>query len=134
MIFIDTSAILAVLNVEDQYHISARDTWQKILSQEIELVCTNYILIETIGILQHRFGMEAVRLFQSDIAPILVTYWVDQELHNRSISALLAANQRQISLVDCVSFEVMRHLDISQVFCFDPHFQLYGFEAIPSPL
>ncbi len=42
-------------------------------------------------------------------------------------SALLAANRRQLSLVDCVSFVVCRQRQLEQVFAFDTHFSEQGF-------
>lgn len=44
---------------------------------------------------------------------------------------MLAANRRNLSLVDCVSFEVMRDLGVKDVFAFDPHFREHGFTCIP---
>jgi len=35
-----------------------------------------------------------------------------------------------LSLVDCVSFEVMRRIGMNRVFCFDPHFEEHGFEVL----
>jgi predicted nucleic acid-binding protein len=46
-------------------------------------------------------------------------------------SALLTANRRQLSLVDCVSFEMMRRLGIKTAFTYDRHFSEQGFECLP---
>ena len=132
IVFLDTSAIMAVLNVDDQNHALALPSWQATLSQGDEIVCSNYILIETFALLQSRFGLEAVRLFQSDVLPVLTIFWVNETLHNQSMSALMAANRRKLSLVDCTSFEIIRQSGIPQVFCFDAHFQEQGFEIIPA--
>jgi predicted nucleic acid-binding protein len=56
---------------------------------------------------------------------------VDLEMHRAGVSALLAASRRNLSLVDCVSFEVMRTLGIKVVFTFDPHFREQGFSINP---
>ncbi len=40
---------------------------------------------------------------------------------------MLAANRRQLSLVDCVSFAAMRELGIEHYFAFDQHFDEQGF-------
>ena len=42
----------------------------------------------------------------------------------------MAASRRKLSLVDCVSFEVMRRGKLHQVFGFDPHFEEQGFVAL----
>lgn len=130
-VFIDTAAFLAVLNADDQDHSSARLAWDELLSSDSTLFSSNYVLLETIAILQHRFGMEAVRLFESDIRPVLEIAWVDEAFHKQGMSALLVANRRNLSLADCTSFEIVRQLSLDKVFTFDPHFREQGFKAIP---
>jgi predicted nucleic acid-binding protein len=85
----------------------------------------------TFGLLQNRLGMPAVRSFQADVVPVLKIEWVSEALHAAAISALLVANRRQVSLVDCVSFETMRILGLKQVFAFDPDFSQQGFHCLP---
>ncbi|HLA96948.1 MAG TPA: PIN domain-containing protein [Anaerolineales bacterium] len=131
MIFIDTAAFLAVLNANDRFHLPARRTWGEILSSESSLSSSNYVILETTALLQGRFGMEAVRLFESDILAVVDIVWVDETIHNRGMSALLAANRRDLSLVDCTSFEILRQTDQDEIFTFDPHFRQQGFKVIP---
>jgi predicted nucleic acid-binding protein len=130
-IYLDTSALLAVLNADDRYHAMAKNAWEKLLLEGAQLYLNNYVLIETFTLLQSRFGLEAVRLFQSDILPVLEIAWVDEATHNPAVSALLAANRRSLSLVDCTSFETMRQLGLSDAFALDNHFKEQGFEVIP---
>lgn len=58
--------------------------------------------------------------------------WVDREMHAAAVSALLAAIRRRVSLVDWVSFEVMRRRGIETAFAFDRDFAVQGFGTIPS--
>lgn len=131
-IFVDTAALLAVLNSADIFHAAAKEAWQALLTAETPLVTSNYILTETIAVLQHRFGAEAVRLLQTDILPIIEVYWIDEAVHQQGLSALLAANRRQLSLVDCTSFVIMRQMGLDTVFTFDPHFREQGFMVVPT--
>ena len=130
-VFVDTSAFLAVLNKNDLYHPPAKEAWRDLLLTETQLVTSNYVLVETIAILQHRFGLSAVRLFESTIQPILTTLWVDQDLHQRGISTMLTANRRQLSLEDCINFEIIRQNHIERVFALDPRFVEQDFSVIP---
>jgi predicted nucleic acid-binding protein len=130
-IFIDTAAFLAVLNANDRFHQSSRQIWDEILLSNSSLLSSNYILLETIALLQHRFGVEAVRLFDRDILPVIEIAWVDETIHKQGMSALLAANRRNLSLVDCTSFEIVRRFGLDEVFTFDPHFREQGFKIIP---
>jgi len=127
-IFIDTSAFLAVIDADDDYHAAAKRAWGEILASGSLLVTSNYILVETFALVQNRLGLQAIRVFQEDIVPLLSTRWVDATIHTAATSALLAANRTKLSLVDCVSFEVMRNAAIRRVFTFDRHFQEQGFD------
>jgi predicted nucleic acid-binding protein len=130
-IFIDTSAFLAVLDADDTRHASAREAWIGMVRNDETLITSNYVLVETLALIQHRLGMEAVLVFQNDVFPVLEIIWVDESLHAVGVSALLAASRRRLSLVDCVSFEAMRRSGAGVVFAFDPHFAEQGFACIP---
>lgn len=130
-IFVDTSAFYAVLDRDDENYQKAKKAWTDQISSENILVTTNYVLVETFALLQHRLGMEAVRGFQDDITPLVNTEFVTLEAHRSGTSALLSASRRNLSLVDCVSFEMMRTLGIKTVFAFDPHFREQGFTIMP---
>lgn len=69
--FVDTSAFLAVLGKDDENHARARTAWGDLLEERTTLVTSSYVLAETLAILQHRMGLDAVRLFHSDVYPIL---------------------------------------------------------------
>ena len=130
-IFVDTSALYAILDADDENHESAKRLWTRLVTQETQMVCSSYVLVETFALVQHRLGIEAVRTLQEDILPILYVEWVDEPSHRAGVTAVLTAARRRLSLVDCVSFEVMRELGIKTAFAFDPHFEEQGFERVP---
>ncbi len=66
--------------------------------------------------------MEAVTEFYETLLPLINIEWVDENTHKSATNALLTASRRELSLVDCVSFEMMRNLGIETAFAFDPHF------------
>ena len=60
-IFIDTSAFLAILNEEDKFHQLAKTTWEEINNSDEYLICSNYVIVETISqpfALLHAGGVE----------------------------------------------------------------------------
>jgi predicted nucleic acid-binding protein len=58
---------------------------------------------------------------------VLSTVWIDEATHAAGVAALLAAPPADISLVDFVSFEVMRERGIPRAFAFDDGFRAAGF-------
>ena len=132
MVFVDTSALFAILDADDLNHVHAKDTWARLLTDEEELVSTNYVLVETFALVQRRLGMEAVKTLQADIVPVLKVEWIDAFKHSSAINNLLAAGNRQVSLVDWISFGIMQRLGIQTAFAFDQDFKTQGFACIPS--
>lgn len=128
-VFVDTSALLAVLHAGDENHSRAARTFRDLIESKEDLVTTSYVLVETTALLQHRFGLPAVRGFQDDVVPMLGVVWVDDALHGDGTAALLTAGRRDLSLVDCVSFACMRRRGLTRAFHFDRHFREQGFVA-----
>jgi uncharacterized protein len=128
--FVDTSALLALLDGGDDHHDAAVAGWHRLAEAESALVTSNYIVLETIAVAQHRLGLDAVRALVRDVLPLIDVVFVDEPIHEAGLSALLAAGRRRLSLVDCVSFEVMRRRHIRRALAFDAHFEEYGFERV----
>jgi len=131
MIFVDTSALYSALDATDANHEVAKTILERLIRSGEVLLTTNYVLLETSALVQRRLGLDALRLFHTDIAPVLSVEWIAQAAHNAATEAVLTANRRNLSLVDCVSFHVMRSAAISQAFSFDSHFREQGFEILP---
>jgi predicted nucleic acid-binding protein len=129
-IFVDTSAFVAYLNRDDQHHTTAARVMQSLAKEKSQLVTTNYTILETTALLQRRLGLAALQDFQEVIFPFLTITWVDAALHDLGVTAVLAANRRRMSLVDCISFVVCRRQGIQQVFAFDQHFAEQGFTLL----
>ena len=130
-VFLDTSGIVAVIDRNDSNHARADRLWRRILASEESLVTSNYVLVETFALIQHRIGLEAVRELMRDVVPVLTIRWLGEGQHNSATGAVLAAGRRRLSLVDCTSFEVMKEMGIRRCFAFDPHFREQGFECLP---
>jgi predicted nucleic acid-binding protein len=134
-VFVDTSAIYAVLDADDVNHDPANVSWQQLLhgleSDDFELVTHGSVVVELVALAQRRLGMEAVRVVLDDLIPLFTTVWVNQDLHDRASAAILAAGLRGVSLVDWTSFEVMRQRAIELAFAFDDDFQQRGFGSFP---
>jgi predicted nucleic acid-binding protein len=122
-VFVDTSALLALLDADDPEHERASAAWDDLAEEATCLVSTNYVVVETVAVAQHRLGIDAVRALVDDILPVIEVRFVDEAVHTAAMAALLGANRRQLSLVDCASFEVMRRGELRRAFAFDKHFQ-----------
>jgi len=131
MIYVDTSAFLALINSADPRHDQAMQTWKNLIEEEQQLICNNYVLVESIALIQRRVGLSAISILHNDILPFFKVDWLDETQHNAIVKAVLKTNRRQISLVDNSSFDTMRRYEVETAFAFDSHFPEQGFEVIP---
>jgi predicted nucleic acid-binding protein len=131
MIFVDTSAFYALLDGDDAEHSRGLKLWKGEPPGEGGLVTTNYVVLESMALLQSRLGMPAVRVFRDAILPLVRIEWIDEVVHAQAVGAFIAADRRGLSLVDLSSFETMRRLGIRSSFTFDRHFRQYGFGTVP---
>lgn len=129
-IFVDTSALYAVLDAADPNHANAARAWIELLDRGEGFITTNYVVVETVALLQSRHGFAVARRFVEDVLPELDVVWVDEAHHATSVAAWLAAARRSLSVVDCASFAVMRARGVRQAFAFDQHFDEQGFVGI----
>jgi predicted nucleic acid-binding protein len=129
-VYVDTSAFLALLNADDEFHFKASSIWSDLLASNIRLVTNSFVLVETYALVQNRLGLDAVRTVAQDIIPLFEIHWIDNDLYQPAITACLSANRRYLSLVDCSSFITMLRSKITKVFTFDSHFAEQGFEVI----
>ena len=130
MIFVDTSALYAILDRDDENHAVARNTWERLLRSSQTLFTHNYVLVEIAALVQNRLGMPALRVVQERITPVLWVYWITESDHRTAVEMAVAADRHKLSLVDCVSFLTMRSHSVSDAFSFDKHFSEQGFTIL----
>ena len=127
MIFLDTSAIYAWADAGDRNHRVAVRRLQAILESGDELLTHNYVLVESMALLQARLGLSAATKLAKDAASFVVE-WVDDDLHAVGVAELERTKKRQVSLVDHISFLVMKRRNVAMAFAFDPDFASAGFQ------
>jgi uncharacterized protein len=131
VIFLDTSAIYALADRADLRHAEAVAGFEKLLGAGETFLTHNYVLVESLALLQNRLGTAAAIRFARDSAGFEIV-WVGRPLHEEAARRLARAARRRVSFVDYVSFAVMRSRSIEAAFAFDPDFEEEGFRLAPA--
>jgi predicted nucleic acid-binding protein len=128
--FLDTSALLAFLDRDAEQHARVHESMIQVL-RDRNAITHNYVLIEAEALTHRRLGGRAVRALLEDVVPALEVVWVDASLHDAAVDAHLKALRRRSSLVDHVSFELMRRHGLRTALALDDDFAREGFELLP---
>jgi len=127
VIFLDTSAIYALADFSDPNHRDAVTVFDRAQRGAENFLLHNYILVEASTLLQRRLGLESALSFLQESERFHV-HWVREQEHRQAEELLRQRGRRGLSLVDCVSFIVMRKEGVTQAVVFDADFEREGFQ------
>ena len=126
-VFVDTSALFALLDEDDTNHLAARSTFVRL--RGTDLVTHAYVVVETVALVSRRLGWAAVERLLDRILPVIRVVAVDEAAHAQALDSFRAAGTATVSLVDRTSFALMRAEGIDRAFAFDRDFLVEGFGA-----
>ncbi len=131
MIFLDTSGIYALADRGDPRHTEAKRRFQALLTDGETLLTHNYVLVESLALVQHRLGAAAaIKLAQG--ASAFQVVWIDSALHREAVRRFERPARRRVSFVDEVSFLIMESQGATVAFAFDADFESRGFQLFGS--
>jgi predicted nucleic acid-binding protein len=129
-VVLDTSALLALLDADDEFHEEASGFYDRLLGDGSELWLSSYIRVETIALAHRRLGFEPLRELVESLDVSTTTVWVDEQLHSAVWSEFAGRRGRRLSFVDCSTLLIARALGAT-VFTFDSDFSLEGLPVVP---
>ncbi len=128
-VLVDTSALYAIVDRDDQHHDQAASYF--VNRADEDLLTHNYVIVESSALVGRRLGASAMRDLLEQVIPTLRVLWVDEELHQVAVAGAVVEPSGPVSLVDRVSFELMRRHAIGTAFAFDRAFTSAGFRTVP---
>ena len=128
-VFADTSYYVALLGPNDAHHEHALDWSQRLLGR---VVVTEYVLVELGSALS---GLEDRHLYVPFVEELLkdsgtIFVGASQRLLREGLTLFAARPDKEWSLVDCISFIVMKQKRLQEALTTDRHFVQAGFQAL----
>jgi predicted nucleic acid-binding protein len=134
-LFVDTSAWYPVADPRHPDHSSLAQELTDRVRSGVRVVTTNLVVAETHAILLRRVGREGALRFLGEVLrdPLLVETSTP-EMERRAVEEWLAPYSGQdFSLVDAVSFVVMKDRGTTKALTLGHHFAAAGFTMVPYP-
>jgi predicted nucleic acid-binding protein len=127
-VFVDTSALFALLDEADSQHSQASDALRRLVGAE--LVTHALIVVESAALVGKRLPWKATEQLLDGLLQVIDVKPVDADLYEAAVGAYRESGSARISLVDRMSFALMRSLGISRAFTYDGDFAREGFELV----
>jgi uncharacterized protein len=132
LIFVDTSAWVALKHKGDSLCQQATITNRSLLTSGVRYVTSNFVLDETYTLLRLRAGHHiAVELGEEISKSHLITVLrISETLENEAWQIFKRYNDKEWSFTDCTSFALMRQQQIAESFTNDHHFEQFGYQIL----
>lgn len=119
--FVDSSAIIALVDRHDATHEAAVAAYKDLLAQGYKLFTTNFVVAETVCLLTQGAGADVARQWLRDHR--LTVYHADEQDELRARALVIGSRSEQgLSYIDAISLVVMERLGIGDAFAVDTHF------------
>ena len=132
-LFLDSVYLIALEVENDQHHNEASKHWTTLFEVPLTLVTTSYVLDEIVTFLNsRRQHAKAIRVGDNLLtASNIELIHVDENLFRAGWIYFKQYADKTFSLTDCISFVLMKQLEITQALTFDKHFTQAGFVKLP---
>ena len=131
-IFVDTAALIALGNRQDQWHAQAISMSRQLTLAGCRFLTTDAVLLE-VGNTFSRVAYKpaALRLIETAReSPRWRCVASDRVLVDRGLALFRQMTDKDWSLTDCISVVVAREQGLQQIFTTDHHFTQAGFEIL----
>jgi len=129
-IFLDTAGLVALWDESDQWHEQATLAYGELLNAPFVAVTSPEVLLECANAASRRPYRESVCILRRELAKDDLIVAPDAGETDAAWNLYQARKSGTASVVDLLSFSIMRRLGIVEVFTNDKHFRAEGFRTL----
>ena len=132
LVFVYTSAWLALINKSDVFHVKAKNIRDILLRDNIQFVVTDYVVVEVANSLSKiPWRSSAIQLINSiQLSENIRVVEINKEIYNKGWELYSSRTDKEWGLTDCTSFVVMNRYATTEAFTNDHHFEQMGFNIL----
>ena len=128
-VFADTSYYVALLGPRDAWHARAVEIAESLLGQ---IFVTEYVLVELGSMLSRGPDRQAYLTLLRDLESDSLVHIIpaSTDLFRKGVQLFASRPDKSWSLVDCISFVVMKQRRLTEALTTDRHFKEAGFSVL----
>lgn len=130
-VFVDTSALYALVNKADQDHTSALRCIEDISQNHLPVLISNFIFDEIYTLLLTKMGRTIATEFGERLREEWIIESVSFEDEEIAWNIITKNADKNYSYTDATSFAIMKRLGLTTAFTYDHHFSQHGMTVIP---
>jgi predicted nucleic acid-binding protein len=135
-LFLDTSALVAIEDLDDANHKRAMEYRERIRRGNTpfrSFYTSNYVVDETLTLLRLHCGHRVAVAFRHALntSKLVGVFWVTDALEKAAWNIFEKHSDKEYSFTDCTSFALMEAEAIQNAFTFDEHFAQQSYNAVP---
>lgn len=136
LVFVDTSAWIALGSRDDQHHQPAVDFFKVLASERARLVTSDFVLSETYTGLSGMVCPQAIESFRNWVSISinkgrLILERVGPKTFDEAWDVFMRYYEHGPSYTDCTSIVIAGNIAADCAFAFDNHFPIMGVDAQP---
>ncbi len=134
--FIDTSAWVAIIDVNDPHHQKAVEFFEYLLERDAKLVTNNIVIDETLTRLKQIENVDLAARFMKIIDEALLTInlrmdWISRRVRRNAINNFLRSNNPSLFLRHFFIKETLKRKKVDLIFSFDPSLTEFNLPLMP---
>ena len=136
IVFIDTSAWIAILDDKKSNHSEARIYFDRLLAQSSRIVTNNFIVDETIALLKGKFSSDFAKQFlaiinESVLSVTLRVDWISRRNRRIALDNFFKTSNVNLSLKHFYIYESLKRKKVDFVFSYDEHLKHFDIPVMP---
>jgi predicted nucleic acid-binding protein len=134
-VFVDTAAWLALIDVDDDFHLPAKQVKMQLQRDNCSLITSDFVLLEVADALTSPKIRSRTVNFINRLKTLsgLQVVPISQSLFDAGWQLYSQRLDKDWGLTDCISFVIMQQQKITLAFTSDKHFEQAGFTRLLKP-
>ncbi|HEX9722475.1 MAG TPA: PIN domain-containing protein [Candidatus Paceibacterota bacterium] len=128
-VFVDSDAFVAFVKGDDSNHARAVKIFEKLKTQHVKFLTSNYVFAETVTVISQQVGREQAFSFIRAVKNIEAPFpyrWVDSDIEELALEIFGSQTSKNVSFVDCTNIAIIRKDALDAIFSFDAVYRKNG--------
>ena len=136
IVFVDTSAWIAVLDEKNANYTSARKYFEKLLELNTRLVTNSIVIDDTLLFLKQNYGNDFAQKFldiidESSMSINLKVDWISRRVRRNTLNSFLKSSNSNLEVKHFYIHESLKRKKVDIVFSYDRSLKYFDFPVMP---